>query len=284
MYEGDAYLPRHAFSARDAARAGELWRAFQELAVDASSAAGWTPQRYRETNTAFIVRAMLVVHLREPFYGERLRGRSWVHRFRRETLSTRDIVIESVEHGPVAFTRQEWVHVSARLDASKGTGALVIEPTRGSPELVQAFPEEPWPLPGEPVLPTVHTRLESETHVFVVEPWWTWMDPLDHVNHPVYVDWIDEAIARVFARAGGIPRELASVAEQVTFRAAIGPREPVHVETKLVGTALDGAAIIEARFLVRGALVANATVVRRLVSASPVRIEDAYHRAPEGER
>jgi len=65
----------------------------------------------------------------------------------------------------------------------------------------------PWqPLPG------------SRT-VFHFEPWFTWMDPLDHANHPAYLDWCDEAISRVMAESGLSPVALRPVAEKLTFRA-----------------------------------------------------------------
>ena len=41
-------LQRNSFGPRLTARAGDVWRAFQEIAVVASTAAGWPPSRYRE--------------------------------------------------------------------------------------------------------------------------------------------------------------------------------------------------------------------------------------------
>ena len=65
-----AAMPRHAFSTRDRARAGHVWRVFQELAVQGSAACGWPPHRYRAAGSAFVVRRMTVVHHREVLYGE----------------------------------------------------------------------------------------------------------------------------------------------------------------------------------------------------------------------
>ena len=66
----DLHLARSAFTPRDVARAGDVWRVFQEAAVAGSSAVGWPPGRYRETGTAFVVRQMTVVHHRETRFGE----------------------------------------------------------------------------------------------------------------------------------------------------------------------------------------------------------------------
>src|SRR5690606_37881573 len=82
FWEFPVALPRNAFSARDAARAGDLWRAFQEVAVGASTRAGWSARRFSEAGTAFVVRTMSVRHARETYYGEPLHARTWVCRFR----------------------------------------------------------------------------------------------------------------------------------------------------------------------------------------------------------
>jgi len=71
-----ATLPRHAFSARNAARAGDLWRSLQEVAVEASTRVGWAPMRYRAEGSAFVMRTMTVDHVREARYGEALVART----------------------------------------------------------------------------------------------------------------------------------------------------------------------------------------------------------------
>jgi acyl-CoA thioesterase FadM len=249
MFETEAHIPRHAFSVRDAARAGDVWRAFQEIAVDASTAAGWPPKRYRDEGTAFIVRTMTVRHALEPYYGEALRGRSWISR------------MVSEERGPVASARQEWVHVSASL-----------EPTRGSASLLAAFPIEAdleeIDDPLAPVLPEIAERVENApTHTFELEAWWTWMDPLDHANHPAYLDWCDEALCRLLHARGIAPVRLAPVAEEITYRAGAEGGQRVRVESRLVGRTLARDAVIAHKIFAGEVLSATATTVRRLHGA-----------------
>jgi acyl-CoA thioesterase FadM len=258
MFETRAHIPRHAFSVRDAARAGDVWRAFQEIAVDASTAAGWPPIRYRDEGTAFIVRTMTVRHALEPYYGEPLRGRSWISRMRRDMFSTREVRIVSEERGPIAAARQEWVHVSAAL-----------EPTRGSPALLAAFPVEPLEAVGDdplaPVLPEVVEKIaDAPTHSFELEAWWTWMDPLDHANHPAYLDWCDEALCRVLHARGVAPVALAPVAEEITYRAGAEGGQRVRVESRLTGRTGEGHAVIAHKIFAADVLSATATTVRRL--------------------
>jgi acyl-CoA thioesterase FadM len=257
VFESSAHIPRHAFSVRDAARAGDVWRAFQEIAVDASSAAGWPPKRYRDEGTAFIVRTMTVRHALEPYYGEALRGRSWISRMRREMFSTREVRLDSLERGPIAAARQEWVHVSASL-----------EPTRGGASLLAAFPVEPAPSEAEPlapVLPEIASKIEgAPLQVFGFEAWWTWMDPLDHANHPAYLDWCDEAVSRCLHAAGVAAVSLAPVAEEITYRAGVEGGQRVQVESRVTGTTREGHVAIAHRVLVGETVSATATTVRRL--------------------
>ena len=51
-------LQRNSFSPRLSARAGDVWRAMQDVVVDQSADVGWTPARYDSTNTMFVVRSM----------------------------------------------------------------------------------------------------------------------------------------------------------------------------------------------------------------------------------
>lgn len=268
MIESVVHLPRHAFSARDAARAGDLWRGFQEVAVEASTAAGWPPSRYRDEHVAFIVRSMTVVHAREASYGERLTGRTWVSRMRREMFSTREVRIVG-EGGLLASARQEWVHVAAEHN--------VLEPARGSAALLDAFQPEPAP-DGDtsPELAAIATPIATPIdgrppHVFELEAFHTWMDPLDHANHPAYVDWADEALSRALASAGIAPIELVPVAEEATFKSGVVAGERVRVETRATGLTAAGDLVCAHQVRVADRVCATVTTVRRLLDTPVAR-------------
>ena len=258
MIESFVHLPRHAFSARDAARAGDVWRAFQEIAVEASTAAGWPPSRYRDEGVAFIVRSMSVVHAREALYGERLSGRTWVSRMRREMFSTREVRITS-ERGPLAAARQEWVHVAA-VDN-------VLEPARGSRALLDAFAPETAPEGDDsPALAAIVTPIAAHApHVLELDAFYTAMDPLDHANHPAYVDWSDEALSRALAAAGLAPIALAPVAEEATFKSGVTGGERARVETSARGLTAGNHLVCDHRIVAGGRACASVTTVRRLI-------------------
>lgn len=220
----------------------------------ASTAAGWPPSRYRDEGNSFIVRAMVVVHHRETPYGDALIGRSWVSRFRREMLSTRQVRLDGASGDPLLTATQEWAHVSASL-----------EPMRAPKTLSEVFPEEVID-EGEraAVLPAVHTPIESASFTCTLAMWNVWMDPLGHVNHPLYVDFCDEAICRHMRERGIEPARLVPVAEEVHFKGGVGPTDTVTVHTEPKGWAESGAAIFRHRILVGERVAATATTVRRL--------------------
>ena len=248
-------LSRHCFSPRDAARAGDIWRALQDAAVLGSSRCGWPPSRYRDEGTAFVVRSMTTVHHREARFGEEVHARTWISEFRRGLLIYRQIHLEGTD-GPIASTTQEWAHV--KLEGGR------MRPARASEALVSSFAEEG----GDPVeLPSFEPAGGRE-HVFAFRCWWTWMDPLDHANHPAYVDWCDEALSRVMADAGLDPIALAPVAEHVKWRAGVEAPSEVVVRTRLVGRTPDGDVVCDHLFEADGAEAATARTVRRLTAGT----------------
>ncbi|MFK8000874.1 MAG: thioesterase family protein [Polyangiales bacterium] len=229
-YHAEAYLPRHAFDPNDNARAADLWRAFQELAVGASTINGWPPARYREHGCAFVMRSMSVVHHRTASYGEEYAGETWVRRMRRDTLSTREVRLSVDVEGeklPLASGTQEWVHVDASM-----------KPARGTPELVAAFPPVDSPTIELPAW--TPAGAEEQEFSFEFDVWNTWMDPLGHVNHPQYLDFAEEGLMRELQGRGIDASELVPEAESVTFLRGLVAGDRARVRTLLVGKSSRG--------------------------------------------
>jgi acyl-CoA thioesterase FadM len=264
VWEVPLSLPRHAFSPRDTARAGELWRLCQQAAVDAASYAGWPPERFREHGTGFVVRTMRAIHHREVSYEHGWGARTWVWDFRRETLTTREVRL-STDQGPVLSATQDWVHVGEDM-----------RPTRASDAVIEAFP--PYEQGDEtPPLPAVHEELSGQVHEFEFEVWHTWMDPLAHVNHPAYLDWCDEAAARVMAPAGLDPAELVPVAERILFRQGATAGDRIHVRSQRRGVTAEGDVVLAHRILKNdGQSCADATTVRRMATGRTDELVKAF--------
>lgn len=224
------HFPRTAFSPRDAARAGDVWRAFQDVAVDAATARGWSPLRMRDVGSVWIVRSMTVVHHRETAFGEPLTGISWVKRTRRGTFSTREVRLESDGAG-VASGTQEWAHL--------GVGGPCRMPDAMHADLGEL--DE-----GGIELPAFEERAGAGFE-FEFDVWETWMDPVGHVNHPQYVDFCDEGLSRRLRAAGVDPLGLVPIAESATYRAQVVARERARVTSQVVGVTAEGAVVLDHR-------------------------------------
>ena len=170
LWEFPLILPRNAFTAREVPRAADVWRLCQDAATLASINAGWPASRFLDERVTFVVYKMTVVHNVETSYGAVLDMKTWVSRFRRRTLSVREVRIRTGGERVAAAT-QEWVHVDADT----------LRPKQGSVELGEAFPavdvEPSVTLPKFDELPGAGDE-------FVFDMWQTWSDPLAHANHP----------------------------------------------------------------------------------------------------
>jgi len=254
-------LPRNAFSPREVARAGDLWRACQDVAVWESTRVGWPPGRYRDEGTSFIVRTMTAVHHRETHYGEPLRARTWVSRFRREMFSTREVRIEA-DGAPICSATQEWVHVAADLSPSRAptslSSAFALVTDRGE----------------SIALPAIAEKIEDARRFELrFRCWHLWMDPLAHVNHPVYIDFADESLACALKRARLPVAALVPIAETATFRAGVVADVEVRVESRVTGTTAAGDVVLAHRVLgVDDQLCATIKTVRRLVGVSSAQL------------
>jgi len=205
---------------------------------------------------------MTVRHHLEPYYGEPLTARTWVCRFRRQIFSSREVRLTTAR-GLVAEGTQEWVHVGEDL-----------KPCPASDAVAAAFPEHPG---GGPITLPSYEDMPGQERVFSFRAWYTAMDPLGHANHPAYVDYCDEAIARVMAGTGVDPVDLVPVAESVTFRTAVNAGDRVEVRTRRVGRTEDGSLVLKHRLRgVDETRYADATSIRRLVGPADERLLRAF--------
>jgi acyl-CoA thioesterase FadM len=254
VWEFPLTLPRNAFTAREVPRAGDIWRLCQDVATMASINAGWPPARFRTEKVAFIVYRMTMLHRAPTPYGAVLDTQTWVSRLRRRTLCTREV---RVRNGGelVAAATQEWVHVDFET----------LKPRQGSLETAAAFPETD--LEPSVSLPDFENR-PGASDEFRFEMWQTWADPLEHANHPAYVDWCDEATSRRMYAAGLDPVLLQPIAERVTFRSAVLPGEEVFVQTKRIGVIGTDAVVLRHHLQTERGPAAEAVTVRGLAVGS----------------
>lgn len=204
------------------------------------------------------MRTMTVVHHREIRFDDRLQARTWLREFRRNTLTSREIRLELEGEVAIAAT-QQWVHVDRSL-----------RPARASETLTRDFVVHDE---GEPVVLPRYEPCQGGLHRLELEAWHTWMDPHDHMNHPLYLDLCDESTSRVMAAAGLDPMLLHTVAETMTFRSGVHARERITVESRLRGVTANGDAVIEHQLRSGERLCVEAITVRRAGSATATLIE-----------
>ncbi len=220
----------------------------------ASEDAGWPPSRYRRSGTGFIVRRMSGLHLREATYGERLVGTTRITDVRRGMVMQRATELRDTTDRDVLRTTADWVFMGPGVDGR-------LAPARADRELLEALAGHALTGGSGPDLPSVPDVAPRALPPLEVEPWWTEMDPMGHVNHPRYVDWCDEAVARWLAARGVDPIGVIPRFEQVVFRSAAVAGGSVRVEATQTGAGAD-----EARFDVAitsaGERVCEATLVR----------------------
>jgi acyl-CoA thioesterase FadM len=204
---------------------------------------------------------MVVAHHGPTAFGDALAVRTWVSTFKRDMMSDRQIRVDG-PNGPVASATQRWVHVTLPG----------LKPSRAAPALRDAFGVITPDGEADVALPEVAPVDGAEEHRFAFDAWHTWMDPLAHANHPTYVDWADEALARILGGRGGDPQGLASVAEEMTWRSGVVAPERVSVTTRVVGRAGDAVVCAHAFHGSDERLCAEGTTVRRHADLDPDRL------------
>jgi acyl-CoA thioesterase FadM len=250
-------LNRNSFGPRFRARAGDVWRAMQDVVSDQSTSVGWTPERYLAEQCMFVVREMTVKHHREIEFAQALVGRTWPSRSRRDILFTRECRLFGEPHvdaALVASATQEWAFLSRELRPQPVPASMYQEF-----RLIPGFPSVE--------LPDFEARASQKVSEFSFQTWNVWMDPQAHLNHPTYVDLCDEGTSRMLAQHHIDAQLLIPVAETVQFKGAIGAQQVVSVETRLAGRCtgeVGVSAVLKHRVLVQGKVCALATTIRRL--------------------
>ncbi|MDR7543242.1 MAG: acyl-[acyl-carrier-protein] thioesterase [Armatimonadota bacterium] len=201
----------HECGADRSVRAAAHLQLFQEIAFSLSAACGF-PLAWYEARRLFWVtrRVHLVVHLRAQ-YGERLTYTTRLVGARRVLARRINTATRTSDNALVATCLTDWVFTR------DGTAAVRID--QG---LVAAFPamsrpvapialDDPTPPPTMAYAP-VHIRASD-------------LDGVGHVNHPVYVDLLDDAVIR-----GGGGRSVAAHPRTyaVQYHAATQPGDPLR--------------------------------------------------------
>jgi acyl-CoA thioester hydrolase len=170
-------------------------RYMQETAFDASAAAGYDLDRYRELQRAWLVRETDITYLRPLVYGDQIIVRTWVLDFRR-VRSRRAYELRHATSGEiVAQATTDWVFMNDETERPESIPQEMIDGffPDGPPAEVpprEKFPEAPPPPSG---IFTMRRPVQ-----------WSVIDARQHVNNANYMVYLEDAGVQV-CQAHGWP-------------------------------------------------------------------------------
>jgi acyl-CoA thioester hydrolase len=164
----------------------------QEAAIEASTDGGFGPAWYSENGARWVIRQLSIRYYLPAEYGDELEVTTWVSQVRRVT-TTREYAIARVSDAArVARARVTWVYLDRDTSQPKrlpSQFATVMEPTDEVEELGIRLQK---PRATEDAF-----RYRTTRRVQSYE-----LDTSQHVNHAVYLNWIEQAYFDALRSAG----------------------------------------------------------------------------------
>jgi acyl-CoA thioester hydrolase len=205
----------------------------EQAAWEASAALGFTPAKYQELGTAWIVRRLTLARLGPIAYEDALAVDTFISNIK-QVRSNRDYEIRGSDGQPVAAGRGDWVYI----DRARGT------PTRIAYDITEAL----WPGGATPLVvpppPATPIAQPSATFTMPRHAYRYEADSMAHINNTNYFTWIDEALAAARAAAGlpltavgGPGLRLCGAWYVVDYLRSALPGDDLIITSRLTGTA-----------------------------------------------
>lgn len=167
-------------------------RFMQEAAIEASTAAGFSPEWYREHGASWVIRRLEIRYHAQVYYNEELEITTWVSDLKRVT-SHREYALTRLRDGaPVARARVNWVYLDLRTGAPVRIPEYFREAFQPSNELEELGLRLTKPQPTENA-----QRYRNHRRVQTFE-----LDTMQHVHHAAYLGWIEQAYFDAIREAG----------------------------------------------------------------------------------
>jgi acyl-CoA thioester hydrolase len=165
----------------------------QEAAIEASADAGFGPDWYRAQGTNWVIRKLSIRYLLPAFYRDKLEVTTWISEVRRATCTREYEIMRPKDAARIARARVQWVY----LDSSTGRIARLpseiderFAPTDEAAEDLGIHIQKAQKTEGA-------FRYRTRRRVQTFE-----LDTLQHVNHAVYLNWIEQAYFDALRTAG----------------------------------------------------------------------------------
>lgn len=168
-------------------------RFMQETAFDASSAAGYGPDRYDELKHIWLIRETDIEFLHPLSYNDQVEVKTWVADFRRVSSRRAYEFRRQGDPQPCAQAYSDWVY----LDVTNNWPASIPA------ELIRAFYPEGLPEKFAPRQP-FHKAPPPPVGAYVTHRRVQWhdIDNLQHVNNAIYLTYCAECIMQVMESLG----------------------------------------------------------------------------------
>jgi len=166
----------------------------QEAAIEASADAGFGPEWYRARGTSWVIRKLSIRYLLPAHYRDELEVRTWISEARRATCTREYEITRTGDGARIARARVGWVYLDSRNGRLTRLPAEIQErfaPTDEPPEELGIRMQKARRTDDEAF------RYRTRRRVQTFE-----LDTLQHVNHAVYLNWIEQAYFDALRTAG----------------------------------------------------------------------------------
>lgn len=204
-------------------------RYMEEAAIRASSAAGYSPARYREMDRLWLARQTEIEYLRPLSYNDEVQIKTWVADFRGVRSKRMYEFLAAGFETPVARASTDWVFLQAQtgkpaaIPAEMADAFLPGGPSESLPPR-ERFPETPAPPPG-----VFHLQKRVE---------WRDIDQANHLNNAAYLAYTEDCGLQIAAAHGWHPERMnragfAIIAHrhQIEYRAPALLNEELKIST-----------------------------------------------------
>jgi acyl-CoA thioester hydrolase len=216
-----------------------LVRYMQEAAIEASTALGFSPEWYNQHGVGWVVRRLSVRYFTPAFYGDDVTATTWLSGLR-GVRSIREYDLTLGRDGRrVARGRAEWVYMNVHSG----------EPTRIPDAWANAFKLKDKPEDLGIRLSHAHPTENARRYTSRRRVEFHELDTVQHVNHAVYLQWIEEAFLDAVRAAGCSPERTLQdgwlalqSGHEIQYFAPAVEQENIEVESWLCEAAANGAA------------------------------------------
>lgn len=206
-----------------------LQQYLEEVAIQASTAAGFSSEWYDEHGTVWVVREITVDYLHPATMSDKLEVRTWIADFRRIRSHREYEIYRLPDHLLLVRASADWVYIDRKT----------LWPTRIPPHVLARFPVPGhFAVPAARPVPPLGGAVPERRFISHHKAQWHEVDSMGHVNNAMYVTWFEQALRE--ALDAWLPAGEGTGApcwrqHRIEYINAVLPGEEVEITTRLVG-------------------------------------------------